>query len=106
MEMAANGAVYRKCPERVAKLEEQIGDVKSVQGRLMHRCRTLEEDHIEYVSQTRVRLAGLRAEMRREREEFGELAADMKSIVSSDSEVQASVFREMIELVQTSLDMR
>jgi hypothetical protein len=61
MEMAANGAVYRRCPERVAELEEQIGDLNSVRGRLMPRCRTLKEDHIEYVSQTRVKLAGLPA---------------------------------------------
>jgi hypothetical protein len=38
MEMAANGAVYRKCPERVAELEEQISRLKSVRGRLMRRC--------------------------------------------------------------------
>jgi hypothetical protein len=44
--------------------------------------------------------------MQTEREEFGKLAADMKSIISSDSEVRASVFREMIELAQTLPYMR
>jgi hypothetical protein len=106
MEMSANGAVYGRCPERVAELEEQIGDLKSVRGRLIRSCRTLKEDHIEYVSQTRVKLTGLRAEMQKEREEFGKLAADIKSIISSDSEVRANVFREMIELAQTSPYMR
>jgi DNA gyrase/topoisomerase IV subunit A len=102
MEIAANGAAYRRCPERVAELKEQIGDLQSVRERLMHRRRTLNEDHIEYVSQTRVKLAGLRAEMQKEREEFRKLAADVRLIISSDSEVRASIFREMIELAQTS----
>jgi hypothetical protein len=106
MEMAANGAVYRRCPELMAELEEQIGDLKSVGGRLMRGCRTLKEGHIEYVSQTRLKLAGRHAEMQKEQEEFGRLAADMKSIISSDSEVRASVFREMIELALTSPYMR
>jgi hypothetical protein len=66
MKMAANGTVYRRCRERAAELGEQISDLKSVRGRLMRRCRTLKEDHIEYVSQTSVKLAGLRAEMQSE----------------------------------------
>jgi hypothetical protein len=66
MKMVANGAVYRRCSEHVTELEEQIGDLKSVRERPMRRCRILKEDHIEYVSQTRVKLAGLRAEMQKE----------------------------------------
>jgi hypothetical protein len=38
MEMAANGAVYRRCLERAAEFEERISDLKSVRGRLMRRC--------------------------------------------------------------------
>jgi hypothetical protein len=44
LEMAGSRAVYRRIEENVAELEQEIGDLKSVRGQLMERCRMLKED--------------------------------------------------------------
>jgi hypothetical protein len=72
----------------------------------MRRCRTLKEDHRKYLSQTRVRLSDLTAELQKGRGQSTELALDMKSIISSDSGVRADVFREMIELAKIEPALR
>jgi hypothetical protein len=101
LEVAASRVVYRRVVENVAEVEEEMGDLKSVRGQLMRRCRTLKEDHRKYLSQIRIRLSNLTAQLQKEREESVNLALGMKSIISSDSEVRADVFLEMIELTKT-----
>jgi hypothetical protein len=58
------------------------------------------------LSETSVRLSDLTAQLQKEREQSAKLALDMKSIISSDSEVRADVFREMTELAKTEPALR
>jgi hypothetical protein len=66
LEMSASRAVYRRIEENVAELEEEIGDLKSVRGQHMQRRRTLKEHHRKFLSQTRVRLSDLTAQLQKE----------------------------------------
>jgi hypothetical protein len=89
LEMAASRAVYRRIEESIAELEEEIGDLKSVRGQLMRRCRTLKEDQRRHLSQTRVWLSDFTAQLQNERQQAAKLALDMKSVISPDSDVRA-----------------
>jgi hypothetical protein len=106
LEMAATRAVYVTEPYTAATQGELVKRLMSVRGRLLRRCRTLQDQHKDYVSRMRGELSlffGIRREQlegRAVRQEIPEQAPEVNfnlgSVVSSDSPVRADIVREMV----------
>jgi hypothetical protein len=103
MQMVGERSICLRIPLRRIKsdteLENQIWTLRSVRGQLLRRCRTVKEQHTEYVSALRVRLSKPHFSEPKP-EEFFMKVFDLETIVSSESPVRANVFREMVELAR------
>jgi hypothetical protein len=79
----------------VTTLQNEVGNLSSQRGKLMHHCRYWKEEHNEYVKQTKVKLSRLgnqaKAESRRPPEDLSNDFVDLGKIVSRKSPVLTEV---------------
>jgi hypothetical protein len=98
LDMAFNGAVH---DENRANLEEEIQCLRSMRGQLTPGCRTVRQDHENDLLQCRTLLRQLRSRFADQEKQILTESREMEMMVSSESEIRANLFREMITLTKS-----
>jgi hypothetical protein len=98
LDMVFNAVVY---DENRANLEEESRRLRSMRGQLTRRCRTLRKDHQNDLLQCRTLLRQLRSRFADQEQQILTQSRGMEMIVSSEWEIRANLFREMITLTKS-----
>jgi hypothetical protein len=95
LDMVFNVVIY---DEDRSNLEKEIGRLRSMRGQLTRRCRTLRKEHENDPSQYRTVLRQLRSQLAGQEQQIVIHSREMEKIASSELEIKANLFREMIDL--------
>jgi hypothetical protein len=98
LDLVFNGVVY---DENRANLEKEIRRLRSMRGQLTHRCRTLRKDHENDLLQYRTLSRQLQSRFADQEQQMLTQSRQMEMIVSSESEIRANLFREIITLAKS-----
>jgi hypothetical protein len=97
LDMVCNGVIY---DEDRSNLEEEIRRLRSIRKQLTHRCRILRKEHENDVSQYRTLLRQPRSQLTGQEQQIVIHSRETEKIISSESEIRANLFREMIDLAK------
>jgi hypothetical protein len=103
LDMVFNGIIDDK--DR-SNLEEEIRRLRPMRGQLTCRCRTLRNEHENDLSQCRTLRRQLRSQLAGQEQQIIIYSRETEKIVSSESEIRANLFREMIDLAKPHTILR
>jgi hypothetical protein len=98
LDLVCNGVVY---DENRANLEEEIRLLRSMRGKLTRRCRTLRNDDENDLLRCQTLLRQFQSRFADQGQQILTQSREIEMIVSSEPEIRANLFREMITLAKS-----
>jgi hypothetical protein len=98
LDLVFTGIIY---DENRVNLKQEIRRLRSMRGQLTRRCRTLRKDYENDLLQWQTLLRQLRSRFADQEQQILTQSRETEMIASSEWEIRANLFREMITLAKS-----